>query len=445
MLTACRRRRAPQRASDPADPEAVRRWYLIVAVAIAGCEQWKAPQRIGKLEDRVDELSSDVAELRGATGTPKARSKAGSGEAPHGEGSGEESAAKEPEHSAGSGEGPVAKVSEHGAKEPEAKEPEAKEPEAKEPAAKERAGRDDHAEPAPAKPAKDNEPEGDDRPKSKDDAKGKSRDDARGKDDGKGKDSDKPSDKGKDTDKLDKRALEQLSALAASGLAAKSQDAKPHWSYEGRTGPTRWGKLDPAWSLCVDGREQSPIDIEPHASKATPIAFHYKPTAATVIDNGHTLQVNLAAGSSIEIDGRVFDLLQFHFHTPSEHTIAGERYPLEVHLVHQGPTGKLAVIGVLYDVGAESRPLSGLWPPWPKKVGVADKLARPFDPTQLLPDTRTVYRYAGSLTTPPCSEGVLWNVMRRTPSDGRRHLEAFGEHFPPNARELQPRNDRSID
>src|SRR5678815_1631571 len=119
MLTACRRRRAPQRTSDPADPEAVRRWYLIAAVAIAGCEQWKAPQRIGKLEDRVDELSSDVAELRGATGTPKARSKskdehaatgaeAGSGEAPHGEGSGEESAAKEPERSAGSGEGPVA-------------------------------------------------------------------------------------------------------------------------------------------------------------------------------------------------------------------------------------------------------------------------------------------------------------------------------------------------
>lgn len=405
---------------------------MIAAVALAGCEQWKAPQRIGKLEDRVNGLAEDVAELRGAAGKSRSKPKltepsgSGSGEEAHGAGSGEE-AAKEPEHApagsggsaAGSGDGPVAKVSEPAV-------------------ASAHGGRDEHAEPAPAKPAKDTEPEGDDKPKGKDDK-------PRGKDDAKGKDDDKPSDKGRDPDKLDRRALEQLNALAATGMAAKAHDPKPHWSYEGKTGPAAWGKLDPAWNLCVDGKEQSPIDIEPHASKATPIAFHYKPTAATVVDNGHTLQVNLAAGSSIEIDGRVFDLLQFHFHAPSEHTIAGEHYPLEVHLVHQGPTGKLAVIGVLYDAGADSRPLAALWPPWPRKVGVADKLPRPFDPTALLPETRTVYRYAGSLTTPPCSEGVLWNVMRRTPSDGRRHLEAFGERFQHNAREVQARNDRPVE
>jgi carbonic anhydrase len=379
-------------------------------MALAGCEQWKAPQRIGKLEDRVNELAEDVAELRGAAGKPKARSKpkdehgemgsgAESGDAAHGSGDAKDEAhaAKEP-----ADDSHAAKVSEHG---------------------------DERAEPMPAK---DKEPDKD-KEHAKEPEKEKDHD----------KPKDKDSDKGRDPDKLDKRALEQINALAASGVAGKAQDPKPHWGYEGKA--AAWGKLDPAWKVCIDGKEQSPIDIEPHASKATPIAFHYKPTAATVVDNGHTLQVNLAAGSSIEIDGRVFDLLQFHFHTPSEHTIAGEHYPLEVHLVHQGPTGKLAVIGVLYDVGADSRPLAGLWPPWPRKVGVADKLAKPFDPTSLLPETRTVYRYTGSLTTPPCSEGVLWNVMRRTLSDGRRHLEAFGEKFQRNAREVQARNDRAVD
>jgi carbonic anhydrase len=388
-------------------------------MALAGCEQWKAPQRIGKLEDRVNDLAEDVAELRGAAGKPKARSKPKGEHDDKGSGSGSGDAA----HGAGSDE---AKQEAHGPTEP-----------AEDSQAKVSEHADERAEPMPAK---DKEPE-----KDKEHAKEPAKEPPKepdGHDKAKDKESDKPGDKGKDPDKLDRRALEQINALAASGVAGKSHD-KPHWGYEGKT--AQWGKLDPAWKLCIDGKEQSPIDIEPHASKATPIAFHYKPTAATVVDNGHTLQVNLAAGSSIEIDGRVFDLLQFHFHAPSEHTIAGEHYPLEVHLVHQGPTGKLAVIGVLYDVGADSRPLAALWPPWPRKVGVADKLAKPFDPTSLLPETRTVHRYAGSLTTPPCSEGVLWNVMRRTPSDGRRHLEAFGEKYQRNAREVQPRNDRRID
>jgi carbonic anhydrase len=363
----------------------VTRWHLIVVAVLAGCEQWKAPQRISKLEDKLEELSADVAALKGSgAARPKVAhaeqgSAAGSGEPGHGDGSGEGSPGAAPAHeaagsehapsggsgqAAGSGESPAAKVSE---------------------------------------PA------------------------------------DKP-------DKSNKRALEELDAAVANSLAAaKPHDAStPHWTYDGKTGPASWGALDAAWSACADGKQQSPIDIEPHASTATPIVFHYKSTAATVVDNGHTLQVNLAAGSSIEIDGRVFDLLQFHFHTPSEHTIAGEHYPLEVHLVHQGPTGKLAVIGVLYDTGAEARPLAALWPPLPRKVNVADKLPRPFDPTVLLPETRSVFRYSGSLTTPPCTEGVLWNVMRRTLSDGRRHLEAFGEHFSHNARDLQPRNDRKI-
>jgi carbonic anhydrase len=395
----------------------VRRWHLIAVAVLAACEQWKAPQRIGKLEDKVEELAADVAAMKGSGAARPKVAHGAEGSAAHG-GSGE------PAHGAGSDEGsgtaPAHEApSEHtrsgGSGEPAAGSDEAPAAKVSEPAAAHEPAKSDQASKSEKRPEPDNSD--------------------------KAPEADKP-DK---PEKPEKRALEQLNAAVANSLlAAKSHDGKPHWTYDGKTGPASWGVLDPAWNLCADGKEQSPIDIEPHASTATPIAFHYKPTAATVVDNGHTLQVNLAAGSSIEIDGRVFELLQFHFHTPSEHTIAGEHYPLEVHLVHQGPTGKLAVIGVLYDIGAESRPLAGLWPPLSRKVGVADKLPRPFDPTVLLPETRTVFRYGGSLTTPPCTEGVLWNVMRRTLSDGRRHLEQFGEHFSHNARDLQPRNDRKV-
>jgi carbonic anhydrase len=139
-----------------------------------------------------------------------------------------------------------------------------------------------------------------------------------------------------------------------------------------------------------------------------------------VFDEGHTLQVQLAPGSAIEIDGHAYQLLQFHFHMPSEHAIAGEHYPLELHLVHQDTDGRIAVVGVLYDTGTESKLLAELWSRWPRKVGGEDKPHKPFDPGGLLPETRTVFRYTGSLTTPPCTEEVMWNVMRRAMSDTKR-------------------------
>jgi len=418
-----------------------------VIALVAACDQWKAPQRINKLEDKVSELAEDVAALQGpAARKARQKEKQKKADEAHGEG------AKDGEH-AGSGDGDgAAKVSEPASGEHEKadkghdedkgekadKGHDEDKPEKSDRTEKADKGHDEdkpeksekgHGEDKGDKPAKGDEVAHADKPEKSE----------------KSEKSDKPDD-GENGDKPRKHALDQLNAAVANSLsAAKSKDgAKPHWTYDGKSGPSNWGLLDPSYSLCADGKEQSPIDIEPHASKASPIAFHYKPTAATVVDNGHTLQVNLAAGSSIEIDGRVFDLIQFHFHTPSEHTIAGEHYPLEVHLVHQGPTGKLAVIGVLYDVGADSRPLAALWPPLSRKVGVAEKLPRPFDPTALLPETRTVFRYNGSLTTPPCTEGVVWNVMRRTMSDGRRHVEQFVERFRHNARDLQQRNERKV-
>ena len=243
-------------------------------------------------------------------------------------------------------------------------------------------------------------------------------------------------------------ALARLKALSKQADEKSAETRKPEpppWGYDGKIGPPMWGTLDPAWKTCQTGIAQSPIDIEPKAGTASAITFRYKPTAATIIDTGHGLQVNLAPGSSIEIGGHPYALVQLQFHGPSEHTIAGEHYPLEVQLMHRDEAGKLAMISVLYDAGAESRPLDALWAKWPRKVGAEDKLRKPVDPAALLPETRTVFRYSGSLTTPPCTEGVMWNVMRRTRSDGKPSLDAFSRHYPHNAREVQPQNDRKIE
>jgi carbonic anhydrase len=239
---------------------------------------------------------------------------------------------------------------------------------------------------------------------------------------------------------------EDLAAMVKDKLKKEPEKPKEptHWGYSGKVGPPLWGSLDPEWSACGVGKAQSPIDIAPKAASASAIEFRYKPTAATIVDNGHTLQVGLAPGSSISIDDHAYELVQFHVHTPSEHSVAGERYPLEVHLVHKDKEGKLAVIGVLYDVGGDSKSLTDVWTKWPKKEGVEDKLKKPFDPTTLLPATRTVYRYEGSLTTPPCSEGVVWNVMRRTMTDSQPHLDILTAHYKQNARPVQPLGDRKV-
>jgi carbonic anhydrase len=228
----------------------------------------------------------------------------------------------------------------------------------------------------------------------------------------------------------------------------KKKPAKPakpvHWAYSGEEGPSHWGELSPEFAACGTGEHQSPIDLELKATKASPIDFHYEPTAATVIDNGHTIQVNLAPGSAIDIDGASYQLVQFHVHTPSEHLIAGDRFPLEVHLVHKNAEGQLAVVGVLYDLGPGDKALATVWDNWPKKVGVETAIKKPFDPNLLLPEVRTVARYDGSLTTPPCTEGVIWNVMRRTKSISKLALDILRLHYPDNARPVMPLGGREL-
>lgn len=233
-------------------------------------------------------------------------------------------------------------------------------------------------------------------------------------------------------------------AAAPKPLVPAAAHGPAHWGYGRKDGPERWGELSPDWAACTTGEQQSPIDIEPKAGEAPAITFHYQPSKGTVVDNGHTLQVNLADAGEIEIEGHAYSLVQFHVHTPSEHTIAGEQYPLEVHLVHKDAAGKLAVIGVLFDSGDDSKAYDAVWGKWPAKVDQAVPLKKAFDPSTLLPEARGTFSYDGSLTTPPCSEGVLWNVMRRTKVAPRRLVDTFMKHHPDNARPVMPLGARKV-
>lgn len=234
-------------------------------------------------------------------------------------------------------------------------------------------------------------------------------------------------------------------AVHDAAPAGKPAHGPAHWSYQGESGPDHWSTLDPTFETCASGKEQSPIDIVPPANSpdVAPIRFTYLPSAGELVDNGHTLQMNLKPGSFATIDGRVYQLVQFHIHTPSEHTVGGEALPMEVHLVHKDSTGNLAVVGVRFAAGAASRAMAPVWKAAPGKGGTT-KVAS-FDPAMLLPRDRSAYRYNGSLTTPPCSEHVEWIVMRRTTSDSSANIKAFEKRFGANARPVQPTNRRPIE
>lgn len=241
------------------------------------------------------------------------------------------------------------------------------------------------------------------------------------------------------------------SATTECGAGTGGQDAhesEPHWAYEGETGPEHWAELSPKFDKCGTGTRQTPVDLA--SAEAVPmgledIEFQYGTAAATVLNNGHTIQVNVPEGNGIVLDGVGYGLVQFHFHTPSEHTIDGASYPLELHLVHRDVNGNLAVVGVLLEKGEKNPVLGQVWGrSLPKTEGREIALKVPVDLNGLLPSDRAAYRYLGSLTTPPCSEGVKWIVMKSSITMTTRQIAAFKKIFPMNARPLQPINARSI-
>ncbi|MBA1420931.1 MAG: carbonic anhydrase family protein [Epsilonproteobacteria bacterium] len=218
-----------------------------------------------------------------------------------------------------------------------------------------------------------------------------------------------------------------------------------HWSYEGEGAPENWAKIDKKFFMCKEGENQSPIDLKGFTeSELPPITFNYKLVSTEILDNGHTEQVNVKEDSSITVDEIVFDLKQFHFHTPSENNINGKSFPLEAHFVHASKDGELAVVAVMFEEGVENEALKELWSVMPTEVGKHQAIdAKHLD--SLLPKERDYYRFNGSLTTPPCTEGVRWLVMKKPVSLSKEQIETFKKvmHLH-NNRPIQPTNARMI-
>ncbi|CCG39732.1 carbonic anhydrase [Magnetospirillum molischianum] len=238
-------------------------------------------------------------------------------------------------------------------------------------------------------------------------------------------------------------------AVAASLFAGRAiaDDQTPHWSYEGHGGPAEWGQLSPNFEACGAGKDQSPVDLHGALpARLSPVKISYRPQPLTLVNNGHTIQVNQAPGNFITFEGERYDLIQYHFHTPSEHTVNGKPAPLEVHLVHKGvESGKLAVLGVTLVPGKANPLIQAVWDAAPTEAGAAkDVPAIRLDPATLLPAKRAYFRYEGSLTTPPCSEVVHWVVFKQPVTASQAQIDTFAKLFPNNARPVQPINRRFI-
>ncbi len=243
--------------------------------------------------------------------------------------------------------------------------------------------------------------------------------------------------------------LRTIAVILATGIslwAAGPGEEGKHWSYAGDTGPSHWGELNHDYSVCTLGKSQSPIDIgNPQYGKLPAIQFNYRPSELAVVNNGHTIQVNYAPGSSIVLDGKTYDLVQFHFHHLSETTIKGQHTPLEGHLVHKSKDGNLVVVAVLFNEGRANDVLKTVWSNLPKEEGTENKPATvEVSAAQLLPDKHTYYTFPGSLTTPPCTEGVTWPVLAHRMTASKEQIDAFAALYPNNYRPTQPLNGRTI-
>lgn len=242
------------------------------------------------------------------------------------------------------------------------------------------------------------------------------------------------------------KKLLSLAILSAMTQSVMASGHGAHWGYEGKEAPEHWGNLSAEYALCGSGKNQSPINITNTLEADTPtITFHYQANGNEVINNGHTIQVNFAAGSDMELNGHTYHLKQFHFHTPSENQIDGKSYPIEGHLVHADDKGNLAVIGVMFAEGTANDVISQAWSKMPAKADGKAKLDTPINAAGLLPNDQDYYRFNGSLTTPPCSEGVTWLVMKQPMSISTEQVTQFSKTIGhANNRPIQAINARPV-
>ncbi len=229
---------------------------------------------------------------------------------------------------------------------------------------------------------------------------------------------------------------------------AVSSAVEKHWTYDGETGPLAWGELKPEFKLCGSGQRQSPINIdEPNTLQgpAEPLQFKYQPSTGSVVHNGHTLQVDVVGDNELTVRDSTFKLVQFHFHTPSEMRINDRSAAMVAHLVHKNDKGELAVVAVMLDPGVANSVINTVWTYMPLDANDRVRLpAGAIDLSSLLPKDQRYYQFIGSLTTPPCTEGVLWLVLKQATPISPEQLKLFTQLFPHNARPVQALNGRPV-
>lgn len=236
----------------------------------------------------------------------------------------------------------------------------------------------------------------------------------------------------------------------AEGAEVHGQHGSAHWEYEGENGPAAWGKMQPEFSTCSLGRRQSPVhitDADTLVGPAEPLQLRYMPSTASVVNNGHTIQVDLdpASPNTLTVRGSTYKLLQFHFHHPAEERVNYKGYSMVAHLVHKNDQNQLAVVAVLMDPGPASAFINKVWTYMP--LDNQDRVQMPpgaLNVADLLPPDLRYYQFLGSLTTPPCTEGVLWLVLKTPVTLSSEQLRLFSKLFPNNARPTQPLNNRVV-
>ncbi|HEY5673636.1 MAG TPA: carbonic anhydrase [Malonomonas sp.] len=236
--------------------------------------------------------------------------------------------------------------------------------------------------------------------------------------------------------------------LAGTALASESGSAGVvHWGYSGAGGPAHWGVLQPEFKMCGEGQQQSPINIVDTVEADLPeLTFNYVATNLELVNNGHTIKANYAPGSSIRVGGDEYKLLQFHFHSLSENAVDGKLFPVEAHLVHANSAGELAVVGVLFDEGAANPLLEKLWRYTPSRANSTMAVASTISVTELLPASADYYGFSGSLTTPPCTEGVRWMALKQPVTASAEQISKFRSFFGDHDtnRPVQPLNGRIV-
>lgn len=215
-------------------------------------------------------------------------------------------------------------------------------------------------------------------------------------------------------------------------------DEAVHWDYQGTTSPEHWGQLSPEFRLCTTGKNQTPINIQStFKSSLPPLQLDFTARKQTIVNNGHTIQIDVSSGNMLKLDGRTFELQQFHFHNPSENQIHGKSFPMEAHFVYKDKNSELAVLALMMEEGATNGQLTHAWQAMPKRIGGSVELKTPVDIRSLLPKNLAYYRFNGSLTTPPCSEGVRWLILKNPVTASKPQIDQF-------AAEMRHHNNRPV-